>query len=76
MAWDTFEVDGVSRPHVCIVHEPLSLSLRDICGLVGGKFPQSFVKPMVVPILLALIIFTRLPVFSILVRLTRVIVYR
>lgn len=54
LARDTFEVDGVAGPHICIVHEPLSLSLRDIRGLVGGKFPESFVKPMVVPILLAL----------------------
>lgn len=54
LALDTFEVPGKEGPHVCIIHEPLSLSLTDIREMAGGKLPNSILKPVVHGILLAL----------------------
>lgn len=54
LALDTFEVPGVVGPHVCIVHEPLSLSLKDIRELADGALPESILKPVVSQILLAI----------------------
>jgi len=51
---DTFEIPGRAGPHVCITHEPLSLSLKDICELAGGEVPEALLKPIVLQILLAL----------------------
>ena len=51
---DTFELPGVEGTHVCIIHKPLSLSLRDIRGMAGGQIPAEILKPMTYGMLLGL----------------------
>ena len=51
---DSFELKGVQGPHTCIVHQPLSLSMRDIRNMAGGQIPDSILKPMVYGMLLGL----------------------
>lgn len=51
---DTFELEGAQGPNVCIVHKPLSLSLRDIREMADGKVPAEILKPMIYGMLLGL----------------------
>ena len=51
---DSFELKGAQGPHTCIVHQPLSLSLRDIREIAGGQIPGSILKPVVYGMLLGL----------------------
>ena len=51
---DTFEIDGTLGPHVCIVHEPLSLSLYDVRLAAGDKFREEILKPLLCELLVAL----------------------
>ncbi|USW58266.1 Putative protein kinase-like domain superfamily [Septoria linicola] len=44
---DTFTLAGKSRPHTCIVHQPCSLSLRDIRTIASGQIPSDILKPLV-----------------------------
>ncbi|KAI5359725.1 putative protein kinase-like domain superfamily [Septoria linicola] len=44
---DTFTLAGKSRPHTCIVHQPCSLSLRDIRTIASGQIPSHILKPLV-----------------------------
>jgi hypothetical protein len=50
----TFQLSGVVGPHTCIVHQPLSLSLRGIRELAGGRIPSEILKPLVYGMLLGL----------------------
>lgn len=54
LALGSFELPGNKGPHVCIVHEPLGLSLADIRQMVGGKLPGFYLKPMVYGMLFGL----------------------
>ncbi|PIA93312.1 SRSF protein kinase 2 [Cercospora beticola] len=51
---DTFELPGEIGPHTCIVHSPLSLTMRDIRNMAGGQIPSSILRPMIYGLLLAL----------------------
>ncbi|KAF7187656.1 Serine/threonine-protein kinase SRPK [Pseudocercospora fuligena] len=51
---DNFELPGQVGLHTCIVHEPLSLSLKDIREMAGGQVPENILKPLVYAMLLAL----------------------
>ncbi|KAK4615771.1 Serine/threonine-protein kinase SRPK [Fulvia fulva] len=51
---DTFEIEGEHGKHVCMVYQPLSLSLRDIRTIAGGQVPAEILKPMLYAMLLAL----------------------
>jgi serine/threonine-protein kinase SRPK3 len=50
----SFQLGGVTGPHTCIVHRPLSLSLRGIRNIAGGKIPGELLKSMVYGMLLGL----------------------
>ncbi|PPJ52906.1 hypothetical protein CBER1_11505 [Cercospora berteroae] len=50
----SFELPGDIGPHTCIVHSPLSLTMRDIRNMAGGQIPSSILKPMVYGLLFAL----------------------
>lgn len=50
----SFELPGETGPHVCLVHEPLGLSLAEIREIAGGKIPESMLKPMIKMLLLGL----------------------
>ncbi|GIZ43342.1 hypothetical protein CKM354_000657400 [Cercospora kikuchii] len=51
---DTFELPGEMGSHTCIVHTPLSLTMRDIRNMAGGQIPSSILKPLVYGLLVAL----------------------
>ena len=51
---NTFEVQGEQGSHVCMIYQPLSLSLRDIRAMAGGQIPAEILKPMLYGMLLAL----------------------
>ncbi|KAL2256675.1 hypothetical protein VTK26DRAFT_1319 [Humicola hyalothermophila] len=54
LALDSFELRGKNGPHVCIVHEPLGLSLADIRLSLGGALPATFVQSMAFAVLVGL----------------------
>ncbi|KAF2210418.1 hypothetical protein CERZMDRAFT_113333 [Cercospora zeae-maydis SCOH1-5] len=49
-----FELQGELGPHTCIVHSPLSLSMRDIRSMAGRQIPSTILRPMVYGLLLGL----------------------
>ncbi|KAJ3946659.1 uncharacterized protein N0V96_003032 [Colletotrichum fioriniae] len=46
---DSFELQGKIGPHVCLIFEPLGLSLADIRELAGGKLPENLLKGLEIP---------------------------
>ncbi|OLN81064.1 Serine/threonine-protein kinase SRPK [Colletotrichum chlorophyti] len=51
---DSFEVDGKTGPHVCLVLGTLGLSLADIREMAGGKVPENLLKGLICGLLLGL----------------------
>jgi hypothetical protein len=54
LALGSFELPGETGPHVCIVHEPLGLTLGEIRKVAGRKLPESILKHTAYWILLGL----------------------
>ncbi|CAK4033065.1 Serine threonine- kinase SRPK [Lecanosticta acicola] len=51
---DTFEIQGEVGRHVCLVQEPLSVSLREVRNIAGGQVPSEILKPILYGLLLGL----------------------
>ncbi|AEO68653.1 uncharacterized protein THITE_2118248 [Thermothielavioides terrestris NRRL 8126] len=54
LALDSFELPGNKGPHVCIVHEPLGLSLAELRDMFGGQIPPYILKGFAYRMLMAL----------------------
>ncbi len=54
LALDEFELPGKRGSHVCLIYQPLGLSLKDIRNIAGGRIPENILKSTAYGILLAL----------------------